>query len=156
MKQQFRFLFFVLLLGSCTRQGNKENKITAENRLPGTTDWLIQVKFDTCALPDHRYCRRPQIEGYCSQTSVKSGDSLNLYVSTNPASRFTIDIYRMGYYQGKGANLKKSIGPLQGKEQITAEPDPKTNFLECKWDKTYQLVIPPDWLSGVYLCKLTT
>jgi hypothetical protein len=134
----------------------KKNKIVTENLLPGTSDWLIDVKYDTCSLPDHRFCRRPQIEGYCSQTSVAQGQSLNLYVSTNPESSFTIDIYRMGYYGGKGGNLKKHIGPLKGKEQSSPNPDPKTNFFESNWDRSYQLVIPADWLSGVYLCKLTS
>ena len=162
MKQNLFLIIVVLFLGSCSNQetsngkDDKENKIVTENSLPGTTDWLIQVKKDTCVLPDHRFCRRPQIEGYASQTSVSQGDSINLYVSTNPSAQFTIDIYRMGYYGGKGGNLKKSIGPLQGKEQLNAQPDPKTNFLECKWDTTYQLSIPDDWVSGVYLCKLTT
>lgn len=156
MKTKILFPFIVLFLGSCSFQKNKTNKIVAENLLPGTTDWLIDVKYDTCTLPDHRFCRRQQIEGYCSQTSVSQGDTLNFYINTNPSSQFTIDIFRMGYYQGKGGTLKKNIGQLQGKEQITPEPDPKTNFFECNWDKTYQLIIPPDWLSGVYLCKMTT
>jgi hypothetical protein len=155
MKKFVLYFSTGILLIACS-QKSKENKIGAENLLPGTTDWLINVKYDTCSPPNHRYCRRPQVEGYCSQTSVSTGDSLNLYVSTRPASQFTIDIYRMGYYGGKGGNLKKHIDPLQGKEQRSPDPDPKTNFFECKWDKSYQLIIPPDWLSGVYLCKLTT
>ncbi|MEP6597516.1 MAG: hypothetical protein ABJA71_16295, partial [Ginsengibacter sp.] len=139
MKKFVLYFSTGILLIACS-QKNKENKIVTENLLPGTTDWLINVKYDTCPPPDHRYCRRPQIEGYCSQTSVSQGDSLNLYVSTNPASQFTIDIYRMGYYGGKGGNLKKHIDSLQGKEQRSPDPDPKPNFFECNWDKTYQLV----------------
>jgi len=155
MKRFVLYLSTAIFLVACS-QTNTENKIVTENLLPGTTDWLINVQYDTCSVPNHRYCRRPQIEGYCSQTSASRGDTLNLYVSTNPASQFTIDIYRMGYYGGKGGNLKKHIDPLQGKEQRAPDPDPKSNFFECRWDKTYPLVIPQDWLSGVYLCKLTT
>ena len=148
-------VFFV----SCSNQkteGIKENKIKSENSLPGTTAWLINVKYDTCSYPDHRFCRRLQIEGYCSKTSVKANDTIRFYVSTNPGSQYTLDIYRLGYYGGKGGNLKKNIGPLQGKEQTSPTPDPKTNFFESKWDESYQMVIPEDWVSGVYLCKLTT
>src|ERR1044072_2387412 len=145
MKPNMLCLLTIVCLSSCLNPGNKKdtakNRILIENLLPGTTDWLISVKQDTCSLPDHRFCRRPQVEGYVSQTSVSQGDSLNLYVSTSPSSQFTIDIYRMGYYNGKGGNLKKSIGPLTGIEQHNAEPDPKTNFLECKWALSYQLVI---------------
>ena len=109
-------------------QTSGNNPVVAENKLPGTTDWLIDVKFDTCSLPDHRFCRRPQIEGYCSKTSVQAGDTIDFFVSTNPGSKFSLNIYRMGYYQGKGANLKKTISEMQGKQQSEPQPDPKTNF----------------------------
>jgi len=137
-------------------QSASNNLVAAENKLPGTTDWRISVKFDTCALPDHRFCRRPQIEGYCSKSSVAAGDTIDFFVSTNPESKFSMNIYRMGYYQGKGGNLKKSIEELQGKQQAEPQPDPKTNFFESNWDKSYSLVIPKNWISGVYVCKLTT
>jgi hypothetical protein len=102
MKMKHCFIVLIAILFSATGWAQKiNNKIVKENLLPGTSDWLINVKYDTCSLPDHRFCRRPQIEGYCSQTSVAQGQSLNLYVSTNPESSFTIDIYRMGYYGGK-------------------------------------------------------
>jgi hypothetical protein len=147
----------IALIFSCSQPTEtKEEKIVKENSLPGTTDWLINVKFDTCSLPDHRFCRRPEVEGYCSQTSVSAGDTIDFFVSTNPTSKYSLEIYRMGYYQGKGGNLKKKIDSLQGKEQVTPEPDPKTNFFECNWDTSYSMVIPEDWTSGVYLCKLTT
>lgn len=151
--------FIILFLASCMEEKSRdipENKIVTENLLPGTTDWLIDVKYDTCSPPHHRFCRRPEIEGYCSQTSVGQGDTINFFVSTNPVSEYTMEIFRMGYYQGKGGTLKKSVATMQGKEQASPKPDPKTNFFECNWEKSYALAIPPDWLSGVYLCKLTT
>jgi hypothetical protein len=61
----------------------------------------------------------------------------------------------MGYYGGAGARLMRSLGPLQG----TTEPDPKDgnrNLVECKWKVGFSLEIPPDWLSGVYIGKLST
>jgi hypothetical protein len=141
---------------STNKQGHTENPILAENTLPGSTDWLIQVEEGYCDPPEHKYCRRPQIEAYCSHTSIQNGDTLTLFVSTNPVVDFNIDIYRMGYYQGKGGNLKTRIGPLQGILQKDPDPDPQSNFFECQWDTSYQLVIPDDWISGVYLGKLTT
>jgi len=158
MKKSTIWLLSILLFAACSQQKNNNpvNMIVTENLLPGTLDWLIEVEYDTCSTPEHAFCRRPQIEGYCSQASANHGDTLSLFVSTNPASQFTLDIYRLGYYQGKGGNLKRSIGLLQGKTQVEPNPDPVTNFFECNWDETYQLIIPQDWLSGVYLCKLTT
>jgi hypothetical protein len=156
MKQLLPILLLVLLMAACSSPVMQAHTIITENELPGTSDWLIDVKYDTCSTPDHRYCRRPQVEAYCSRTSYKPGDTLELFISTNPASQYTIDIYRMGYYQGKGGHLKKSVGPLQGKAQQEPTPDPQTNSFECKWESGYRLPIPGEWISGVYLCKLTT
>ena len=153
------FLFLILATSfGCSRwaQRNSGSSIREENALPGTTDWIIEVDEDSCTAPEHEFCRRPQIEGYCSRTSLKNGDTLNIFVSTNPVSRFTMNFYRMGYYQGKGGTLKKSVDPIQGIKQKEPQPDSATNFFECDWELTYQLAIPKDWISGVYLCKLTT
>src|SRR5690606_29823007 len=99
---------------------------------------------------------RENIEGYCSHASLKAGEALSIFVSTNPESKYNLDIYRMGYYGGKGGRLMKSFAALQGKKQVTPAADPKTNFFECKWDTAVSFVVPDEWLSGVYLGKLTT
>src|SRR5688500_19033952 len=148
--------FFLAACASQKGPEHVENIIAKENALPGTADWLIDVKYDTCSPPNHRFCRRPQIEGYASKTSVDINDTIDFYVSTNPNAQYTIDIYRMGYYGGKGGNLKRSIGPLAGRQQAEPKPDPQTNFFEANWESSHQLIIPEDWVSGVYVCKLTT
>ena len=71
-------------------------RIRRENDMPGTRDWMTtNVRID----PKTKY-RCPWIEGYASRTSVRPGESITLHVSTNPASPFLIDVYRLGYYQG--------------------------------------------------------
>jgi len=134
---------------------NENNVIEAENLHPGTKSWLIKVPERECKAPDHEFCRRPQIEGYCSQTSYFTGDTLKIFTSTDSPSEYAIDIYRMGYYGGAGGRLMKSINPLQGKKQIVPVAG-KNNLIECNWDIAYKMVIPDDWTSGVYLGKLTT
>jgi hypothetical protein len=75
-------------------------------------------------------------------------------VSTNPASSFVIDIYRLGYYGGKGGRHLAQLGPFEGK--IQPDPDIGVERLrECRWEPTTKLEIPADWPSGVYLGKLT-
>ena len=76
-------------------------------------------------------------------------------VSTNPPRPFQLDIFRMGYYGGRGARLMRTIAPLRGITQPTPEPGDK-DVHECGWEPTTALTIPPDWLSGVYLGRLTT
>ena len=126
------------------------DRIKRENARPGTTDWqLTYTRVD----PKTRY-RCPWIEGYASQASVRPGEKIDLFVSTSPPSRFTIDLYRLGHYQGKGGRHVLRLGPFAGKAQPTP-PIGKERLRECQWDKCTTLTIPRDWLSGVYLGKLT-
>ena len=157
MKKTGLYLIICFLMLSCKNQeADTSNAIVVENRLPGSSACLIQVPDDTCSYPNHQFCRRPEIEGYCSRMSLSKGDSISFFVSTSPATQYTVDIYRMGYYQGLGGNLKLKIGPMEGEIQADPEPDSLSNFFECHWNGSYKMIIPPDWLSGVYLCKLTT
>ncbi len=127
-----------------------ETLVAAENRKQGTTDWQL-----TRVRPDRNGFRTPWIEGYCSKQSVRSGESIDIMVSANPPQRFHIEIFRMGFYGGRGARLMTKLGPFDGAPQ----PDPEIgakNVHECQWQPTTSLTIPSDWLSGVYLGRLTT
>lgn len=126
------------------------NPIITENQKAGSTDWqLTRVKQDKSQQ------RTILIEGYCSKQSVKTGDKLDIMVSTDPAEVYKIDIYRTGYYGGAGARLVQTIGPLTGTKQLTPNKGQK-NIHECEWQVSASIVIPADWLSGVYLGKLRT
>ncbi len=98
-----------------------------------------------------------QIKGYASATSVLQGDSLNLYVTVNPAQTFTIDFYRVGWYGGVGGRLMGSSGPLNGAPQPACPVvDAGTALLACNWSVSYTInPVPSTWTSGVYLGVLT-
>jgi hypothetical protein len=85
---------------------------------------------------------------------VRPGALLKLMVSTNPAASFIADIYRLGYYQGNGGRHMATMGPFQGKAQPEA-PIGKNRLRECSWEAAVEWTIPDDWISGVYLVKLT-
>jgi hypothetical protein len=125
-------------------------RIRRENEHPGSRDWMAtNVRID----PKTKY-RSPGVEGFASKTSVRPGESIALHVSTNPASPFAIDVYRMGYYQGHGARHLLRLGPFKG----AVQPDPPVGEMrlrECAWEPCTTLTIPEDWTSGVYLGKLT-
>ena len=124
--------------------------IVEENQLPGTLDWMLQTtKID----PDTKY-RSPTIEGYCSHTSIRAGETIQFFVSTNPASDYTLDIYRLGYYDGKGGRLMKQLGKFKSQTMPDPEVGPK-RLRNCQWPASAELTIPNDWLSGVYVGKLT-
>ncbi len=124
--------------------------IAAENENAGTTDWQIS----RVRLNKGEY-RSEWIEGYCSKQSVAAGEVIDIMVSTAPACRFQLEIYRTGYYGGTGGRLMKKLGPLQGSPQAVPQPGVK-NLHECGWNVSVSVLIPEEWVSGVYLGKLTT
>ena len=125
--------------------------IRRENARPGARDWqLTRVKLD-----DASGVRSSLIEGYCSKQSVAAGETIDIMVSTKPARPFQIEIFRTGYYGGRGARLMSKLGPFQGQPQPVPEIGPK-NLHECRWQPATQLIIPGDWPSGVYLGRLTS
>ena len=141
----------------------RSDVIRLENQKAGTTDWLLTKikkgtrppKFEPEDEPYEKgWRRRKELEGFVSHTSIRAGETLKIYVSTDPVIRYKIDIYRMGYYGGKGARLVRSAGPLQGVVQPTPE-DGERKVRECKWSEGLSLEIPKDWVSGVYVGKLT-
>lgn len=124
--------------------------IRSENEKPGTRDWMLKnPRVD----PATKY-RCPWIEGYCSQASVHAGETISFHVSSNPSSSFTIDLYRLGYYGGTGGRLAASLGPFEGKTQ-TDPPIGEKRVRICDWEPCAKVRIPEDWVSGVYVGKLT-
>jgi len=120
--------------------------IAVENAKPGTADWEIT----TPALAR-------EIEGYASKTSVNRGDTIDLFVSTRDP-RYSIDVFRMGWYGGAGA--RKTAGPIErtGILQPMPAPDPVPRLVECRWRDPYSLTTrdaDSAWPSGVYLARLT-
>ena len=133
-----------------TTERKKSNLIEEENKQVGSSDWQL-----TRVRPDKELYRTPYIEGYCSKQSLEAGESLDIMVSTNPVEKFEIEIFRTGYYNGSGARLMTKMGPFDGIKQPDPIQGPK-NLHECKWKVTTTLTIPTDWISGVYLGRLTT
>ncbi len=128
----------------------KADLIRDENEKPGTKDWIL-----TKPAIDHAVKYRcPWIEGYFSRSSVRAGETITLHVSTNPESKFSVDLYRMGYYGGAGARHIGNLGTFPGKVQEDPLVDPH-RLRVCKWDPCTKITIPAEWPSGIYLAKLT-
>jgi hypothetical protein len=119
-----------------------------ENRRAGTHAWILDRPAPNDGV------RAAAIEGYCSKTSVLPGQTLDFYVSTNPAAHWRMDIYRTGYYQGAGGRLVGSLGPFEGVVQHTPTLH-SYRIGRCEWTSSCRLKVPDYWLSGVYLGKLT-
>jgi hypothetical protein len=69
------------------------NPIQVENARPGLASWTI---------PD---AANHAVEGYASELALAPGDTLQLHVSTDPAAPYRIEVYRLGWYGGRGARL---------------------------------------------------
>lgn len=138
---------------------NKGGLIESENSKPGTHEWQLQyTSFDTpvsmASYPMIRYLRSVSIEGYVSKASLLPGETLDFKVSMRNPGKFLIDIYRMGYYGGKGGRHMVRLGSFTGLRQ----EDPMMGverLRECNWETATTFTIPKDWPSGVYLGKLS-
>jgi hypothetical protein len=128
---------------SCSLQASVLNLVQKENLQPGTIAWQLTNPADN-----------RQIEGYASLTSVPVGGNMKLFVNTADAT-YSLEVFRMGWYGGKGG--RKVLGPqvLTGVQQVTPTTDPNApKVLECHWTNPYAIHVPSSWLSGIYLVKL--
>jgi len=115
--------------------------VVAENRLPGTLDWVMSAT--------HR------IYGYSDKVSANRGEVVTLFVDA-PAVPYRIELYRMGYYGGLGGRLVWQSATFTGgpsQPPFTVAPD--TNMVECQWQATTTVEVQDQWLPGAYLFKLT-
>jgi hypothetical protein len=146
-----------------TNQNNQQTiadtLIARENMQQGSTDWQI---------PDGRVART-EIQAYVDARSIAPGKQLTFYVSTRDAgTHYNLAIYRLGWYQGTGARLMTVVPALTGQAQgyydddnsklincRTCYVDTQTGLIEARWQPSYKLTIPSDWISGLYLAKFT-
>ena len=145
------FRKYVVILGSFlalagATPAHADNPIPAENQFPGTTQWRVTKPANDI---------NKQIKGYASATSVNKGGSIVFRVTVTPAQAFTIDIYRMGWYQGLGGRLMRHVDALAGTSQPACPVDAATGAISCAWADAYTLDVPTSWTTGIYLALLT-
>ena len=123
------------------------NPVACENQLPGTpqSDWDVSSNDgDT-------------IEGFADPFSVNVGQPIKFKIKS-PASSYTIDIYRMGYYGGDGARLVDSITPdiAASQNQPVCNTNTATGLVDCgNWSVSATWNVPADAVSGVYFAHIS-
>lgn len=136
-----------LLIGMCAAFGQhaaaqcNPNPIVCENQNTGTTAWNLSGIGDTT------------IQGFATDISVNIGQTISFKVST-PASKWHIDIYRLGYYQGTGGRFITTIQPSVPlpQTQPACLSDSTTNLYDCgNWGISASWQVPSTAVSGLYL-----
>lgn len=122
---------------------SETSPIALENARPGARDWGLRNP-----------ATRGEIEGYASSASTSPGESLTLHVSTT-SQRFDVEIFRVGWYGGRGARRIAEIRSLPGGRRDPPSPRAADGLLACAWPASCRLGIGPDWVTGVYLARLT-
>ena len=140
------------LLAGAPQPPQARHAILEENRRPGTVEWQLKhYAFDRASGSG---LRSPRLEGFVSDVSVYPGQKLAFLISSDPPRPFTIDLYRTGFYGGKGGRHLLHLGPFQGRTQAVPLMGLE-RVRECAWKSDTEITIPEDWTSGVYLGKLS-
>jgi hypothetical protein len=142
----------ILLLAVVPMAGDAQaactgNAIVCENQNPGTP----QSTWDTATAAGDT-----SIQGYSTDISYNVGDTAAFKINS-PSSAYTIDIYRMGYYQGNGARKITSITPSVSlpQTQPACLTDANTGLVDCgNWSVSASWPIPATAVSGIYFAKL--
>lgn len=122
------------------------NEIACENELPGAepSEWDIQGAGDD------------SIQGFATQMSVNRGEQIDFKIKTDAAA-YSVSIYRLGFYQGKGARKVADVTPSATlpQSQPACATDPSTEIFDCgTWGVSASWSVPPAAVSGVYIALL--
>lgn len=127
-----------------------DNPITRENKLSGSNKW--QLGLQGYQIADDA---AQQIAGYASATSVNKNEEISFYITVTPVQTYTIDIFRVGWYDGRGGRRMQHVDAHQGTHQQDCPVDATSGMIACDWAPSYTLKVPNDWTSGIYLVVLT-
>ena len=120
--------------------------IACENQQPGTpqSTWDVGTSGDATIL------------GYTTDISTNVGGTVTFKINT-PARAYTIQIYRVGYYQGNGARLIASVTPsaVLPQTQPACLTNAATGLTDCgNWAVSASWSVPSTAVSGVYFALL--
>src|SRR5690606_11405514 len=102
------------------------NKIVLESQKQGNPieEWGIDGDGD------------PSIQGFATQISSNVGETVEFKIATD-ATKYRIEIYRLGYYNGDGARKVATISQELTQAQIQPHPivDYTTGLIDCgNWE----------------------
>ena len=127
------------------------NPIPCENQQTGTSPSVWDTPNGDAGSPG--------LQGFATDISVNAGSTISFKINSGSLGSYTIDIYRMGWYQGLGARKITSISPSVSLPQ--AQPacltDASTGLVDCgNWAVSASWNVPSTAVSGIYFAKLTS
>ncbi|WGV27942.1 DUF4082 domain-containing protein [Halotia branconii] len=133
----------VLAADPCT---SPTNPIVAENCLVGnpSTEWDITGVGDE------------SIQGFATDISVNRGNTVSFKIKTN-ATNYRLDIYRIGYYTGRGARKVATVqrSLTQSQNQPSCLNNAATGLIDCgNWAVSASWNVPSNATSGIYFAKV--
>lgn len=132
------------------RTDGAQPSVSAENRQPGTRAWRLPGPAAQIGGLAHG-----DVVGYVSREAVRVGETERIYVSAPGARRVTIDIFRMGWYRGRGGREVLASNALPVRAQPPCAHRFATGLTECAWHPTLTFAIPSALPTGVYIAKLS-
>jgi len=125
------------------------NPIPCENQLPGTDPSV----WDT----PNGDAGSASLQGFATDISVDAGQTISFKINSGSIHSYSIDIYRMGYYQGNGARKVASISPSASlpQTQPACLTDSSTGLVDCgNWAVSASWAVPSGAVSGIYFARL--
>jgi hypothetical protein len=123
------------------------NPIACENSKPGIppANWQIDGIGDE------------SIQGFATAISVDVGETEKFKIKT-PASKYHVDIMRLGYYGGDGARMiEANVKPTATLPQAQPEclHQESTGLVDCgNWGVSASWTVPASAVSGLYVAQL--
>src|SRR5262245_4582296 len=122
------------------------NPVVCENAMQGTPDTVWDIDGVGAA----------GMQGFTTDISVNLGGTIGFKIQSQGA--FTIDIYRLGWYNGDGARKITTLPGTFPAQNQTAQcvTDNSTEITDCgTWALTTIWTVPTNLVSGVYFALLT-
>ncbi|NML18839.1 DUF4082 domain-containing protein [Azohydromonas sp. G-1-1-14] len=122
------------------------NAVVAENCLTGNpaSEWDVNGAGDA------------SIQGFATEMSVNRGETVRFKVKT-AARSYRFDIYRLGWYGGRGARKVASVQPSATlpQTQPACLTQSATGLIDCgNWAVSGSWAVPASAVSGIYIARL--
>jgi hypothetical protein len=125
--------------------------VAQENEYPGTSAWRLPGP-----AADVGGLAYGAVWGYVAEEAVVGGQRERIYVSAPGARSVRIQIFRIGWYGGKGGREVLRSASLPVVRQPPCTHQLTTGLTECDWKPTLTFTVPPALPTGVYIAKLAT